>query len=59
MTRACRTATARPARRISATAIGTGRKVAIQILEFFDRLGYSRRIGDAHKVFKDSLLKVG
>jgi len=39
--------------------IGTGRKVAIQILEFFDRLGYSRRIGDAHKVFKDSLLKVG
>jgi len=39
--------------------IGTGRKVAIQILEFFDRVGYSRRIGDAHKVFGDSLLKVG
>jgi len=39
--------------------IGTGRKVAIQILEFFDRLGYSRRVGDSHKVFKDSLLKVG
>jgi selenocysteine-specific elongation factor len=39
--------------------IGTGRKVAIQILEFFDRIGYSRRVGDAHKVFNDSLLKVG
>ena len=39
--------------------IGTGRKVAIQILEFFDRIGYSRRVGDFHKVFKDSLLKVG
>lgn len=39
--------------------IGTGRKVAIQILEFFDRLGYTRRVGDGHKVFRDSLLKVG
>lgn len=38
--------------------IGTGRKVAIQILEFFDRLGLSRRIGDSHKVFQDSLMKV-
>jgi selenocysteine-specific elongation factor len=38
--------------------IGTGRKVAIQILEFFDRIGYSRRIGDEHRVFKDSLLKL-
>ena len=38
--------------------IGTGRKVAIQILEFFDRIGYSRRIGDEHRIFADSLLKL-
>jgi selenocysteine-specific elongation factor len=38
--------------------IGTGRKVAIHILEFFDRIGYSRRIGDEHHVFKDSLLRL-
>lgn len=38
--------------------IGTGRKVAIQILEFFDRMGYSRRVGDEHRVFPDSLLKL-
>jgi len=37
-------------------ALGTGRKLAIQILEFFDRIGYSRRIGDDHRVFGDSLL---
>ncbi|HEU0201161.1 MAG TPA: selenocysteine-specific translation elongation factor [Burkholderiaceae bacterium] len=30
--------------------IGTGRKVAIQILEFFDRVGYTRRIRDDHRV---------
>ena len=28
--------------------IGTGRKLAIQILEFFDRVGFTRRIGDRH-----------
>src|SRR5262249_12927985 len=28
--------------------IGTGRKVAIQILEFFDRAGYTRRVQDDH-----------
>jgi selenocysteine-specific elongation factor len=28
--------------------IGTGRKLAIQILEFFDRVGFTRRAGDAH-----------
>jgi len=38
--------------------IGTGRKVAIQILEFFDRVGMSRRIGDSHKLFQDSLMQV-
>jgi selenocysteine-specific elongation factor len=36
--------------------IGTGRKVAIQILEFFDATGLSRRFGDAHRVYRDSLL---
>jgi len=29
-------------------AIGGGRKVAIHILEFFDRTGYTRRVRDAH-----------
>jgi selenocysteine-specific elongation factor len=28
--------------------IGGGRKVAIQILEFFDRVGFLRRVGDEH-----------
>ena len=27
-----------------------GRKVAIQILEFFDRIGYTRRVRDAHQL---------
>jgi selenocysteine-specific elongation factor len=36
--------------------IGGGRKVAIHILEFFDRLGYSHRIGDGHRIFRDTLL---
>jgi selenocysteine-specific elongation factor len=30
--------------------IQTGRKLAIQILEFFDRIGYTRRVGDRHVV---------
>jgi selenocysteine-specific elongation factor len=30
--------------------IGGGRKVAIQILEFFDRVGYTRRLRDDHLV---------
>jgi len=29
-------------------AIGGGRKVAVQILEFFDRVGYTRRVRDTH-----------
>jgi len=29
-------------------ALGTGRKRAVQILEFFDRVGYTRRVRDAH-----------
>jgi selenocysteine-specific elongation factor len=31
-------------------AVQVGRKRAIQILEFFDRIGYTRRVGDAHLV---------
>jgi selenocysteine-specific elongation factor len=30
--------------------IGTGRKLAIQILEFFDRSGLTRRTGDRHRL---------
>ena len=30
--------------------IGGGRKVAIQILEFFDRTGYTRRVQDEHRL---------
>lgn len=30
--------------------IGTGRKLAIQLLEFFDRIGYTRRTGDSHRL---------
>ncbi len=37
--------------------IGGGRKVAIQILEFFDRVGFSRRLGDGHRVHHDTLLE--
>jgi selenocysteine-specific elongation factor len=31
-------------------AIGTGRKLAIHILEYFDRIGLTRRVGDAHRL---------
>jgi selenocysteine-specific elongation factor len=31
-------------------AIGLGRKRTIQILEFFDRVGYTRRVRDAHRL---------
>jgi selenocysteine-specific elongation factor len=34
--------------------IGTGRKVAIQILEFFDRVGFTRRIRDDHLMRRDN-----
>jgi selenocysteine-specific elongation factor len=30
--------------------VGVGRKRAIQILEFFDRVGYTRRVHDAHRL---------
>ncbi|TLY61674.1 MAG: selenocysteine-specific translation elongation factor [Gammaproteobacteria bacterium] len=35
-------------------AIGLGRKRTIQILEFFDRVGYTRRVRDSHVLRKDS-----
>ena len=36
--------------------IGGGRKVAIQILEFFDRIGYTRRVRDSHVLRQGSTL---
>jgi selenocysteine-specific elongation factor len=35
-------------------AIGLGRKRTIQVLEFFDRVGYTRRVHDSHVLRKDS-----
>ena len=35
-------------------AVGLGRKRAIQILEFFDRVGHTRRIRDSHVLRSDS-----
>jgi len=39
--------------------IQTGRKLAIHILEFFDRVGYTRRVGDAHRVRQPALFAEG
>jgi len=39
--------------------IGSGRKVAIQILEFFDRAGVTVRHGEARKVSRDKLERFG
>ncbi len=36
-------------------AIGLGRKRSIQILEFFNRAGYTRRVGDVHRPRGDML----
>jgi selenocysteine-specific elongation factor len=35
-------------------ALGLGRKRTVQILEFFDRVGYTRRVGDGHVLRADS-----
>ena len=35
-------------------ATGLGRKRAIQILEFFNRIGYTRRVRDAHLLRPDA-----
>ena len=54
---------ARPLLPVSAAAFrdatGLGRKRAIQLLEFFDRVGYTRRRGDAHLVRLDGSLGYG
>jgi selenocysteine-specific elongation factor len=34
--------------------VGVGRKRAIQILEFFDRVGFTRRVHDSHLLRRDS-----
>jgi selenocysteine-specific elongation factor len=39
-------------------ALGLGRKRTIQILEFFDRVGYTRRVKDSHVLRPDSCWKV-
>ncbi len=36
---------------------GLGRKRAVQVLEFFDRIGYTRRAREAHRLRSDSLLR--
>ena len=35
---------------------GGGRKVAIRILEFFDRVGYTRRVGDDHILRREGVV---
>ncbi|OIQ89715.1 selenocysteine-specific elongation factor [mine drainage metagenome] len=56
----CQTAADHPEREVYAsefrTRIDTGRKLAIHILEFFDRVGFTRRVRDAHRIRNDSLL---
>ncbi|MBP7326875.1 MAG: SelB C-terminal domain-containing protein, partial [Alicycliphilus sp.] len=35
---------------------GLGRKRAIQILEYFDRIGFTRRVADMHRLRGDCAL---
>ncbi len=49
-------ARAAPFRDIIYRSGGGGRKVTIQILEFFDRVGYTRRIRDDHVLRRDSAM---
>jgi selenocysteine-specific elongation factor len=37
-------------------AVGLGRKRSIQILEYFDRLGLTRRVGDRRQIRPDNAL---
>jgi selenocysteine-specific elongation factor len=52
-----------PARQVTAAAfrdrLDNGRKVAIQILEYFDRVGFTARTGDARSVREDRLALFG
>ncbi|QKJ85083.1 Selenocysteinyl-tRNA-specific translation factor [Paramixta manurensis] len=41
------------------TELGTGRKIAVQILEFFDRSGFTRRQGNTHLLRDNSLFPGG
>ena len=49
-------ATQSPDRRVTAAAFrdhaGIGRNVAIEVLEYFDRMKFTRRIGDAHEIMR-------
>jgi selenocysteine-specific elongation factor len=36
--------------------VGIGRKRSIQILEFFDRIGLTRRLGDQRRIRPDNAL---
>jgi selenocysteine-specific elongation factor len=40
-------------------AAGLGRKRAVQLLEYFDRIGLLRRVGDTHRLRADSTLYAG
>jgi selenocysteine-specific elongation factor len=40
-------------------ATGLGRKRAIQVLEYFDRVGLLRRVGDVHRLRSDTQLFLG
>ena len=52
-----------PVRQLTAAAfrdrLDNGRKVAIQILEYFDRAGFTVRAGDARSVREDRLALFG
>lgn len=37
-------------------AIQMGRRYAVKLLEFFDRIGFTLRVGDAHKIRRDAAL---
>jgi len=37
--------------------VGTGRKLAIHILEFFDRVGFTRRVKDSHVLRQPGLFR--
>ncbi len=58
-----RVASGSPDKTVTAAAfrdkIGSGRKVAIQILEFFDRAGVTARHGDVRTVRRDKLDRFG
>ena len=45
-----------PDRRVTAAAFrdraGIGRNVAIEVLEYFDRVKFTRRVGDAHELLR-------